>query len=135
MFNNFTNIICEEFKGYNSAKLLKDFSSGMTVAAVALPLALAFGVGSGADAAAGLITAIIAGLVISTLSGASFQISGPTGAMTAVLAIIVSRYGLQGVFLVSFLAGTILLLLGLFRLGKLISLIPAPVITGFTSGI
>lgn len=91
----------------------------MTVAAVALPLALAFGVGSGADAAAGLITAIIAGLVISTLSGASFQISGPTGAMTAVLAIIVSRYGLQGVFLVSFMAGGILLLLGLFQLTRL----------------
>ena len=135
MFNNFTGIIKEEFKGYNSSKLLKDFSSGMTVSAVALPLALAFGVGSGADAAAGLITAIIAGLVISTLSGASFQISGPTGAMTAVLTLIVARYGLQGVFLVSFLAGGILLLIGIFRLGKLISLIPAPVITGFTSGI
>lgn len=135
MFNNFSTIIHDEFKGYNSSKLVKDFSSGLTVSAVALPLALAFGVGSGADAAAGLITAIIAGLVISTLSGASFQISGPTGAMTAVLTIIVARYGLQGVFLVSFLAGAILLILGLFKLGKLISLIPAPVITGFTSGI
>ncbi len=124
-----------EFSGYGFAKLMKDLLAGLTVAAVALPLALAFGVSSGADAAAGLITAIIAGVVMSTLSGASFQISGPTGAMSAILVTIVAKHGLQGVFSVCFIAGIILLLCGIFRLGKLIALIPRPVITGFTSGI
>ena len=135
MFENYVQILRNEFRGYNAEKLTKDFSAGMTVAAVALPLALAFGVGSGADAAAGLITAIIGGIVMSLFSGASFQISGPTGAMSAVLAIVVARYGADGLFIVSFMAGIILLLLGIFKLGKFISLIPSPVITGFTSGI
>lgn len=135
MFENYVRILKSEFRGYNADRLAKDFSAGMTVAAVALPLALAFGVGSGADAAAGLITAIIGGIVMSLFSGASFQISGPTGAMSAVLAIVVARYGIDGLFTVSFMAGVILLLLGIFKLGKFISLIPAPVITGFTSGI
>ncbi|MEG1641517.1 MAG: SulP family inorganic anion transporter [Synergistaceae bacterium] len=135
MITSFFKMLRNEFSGYSVALLGRDFAAGVTVAAVALPLALAFGVGCGADAAAGLITAIIAGLVMSLLSGASFQISGPTGAMTAVLALIVARYGIQGVFIVCFLAGIILLLLGLFKLGKLISLIPSPVIAGFTSGI
>lgn len=109
--------------------------AGLTAAAVALPLALAFGVSSGADAAAGLITAIIGGIVISMLSGASYQISGPTGAMTAVLIPIVSKYSLNGVFIVSLMAGVILLLAGLLKLGRLVTVIPRPVITGFTSGI
>lgn len=124
-----------EFKGYNPKRFSKDLMAGLTVAAVALPLALAFGVSSGADAAAGLITAIIAGFVISALSGASYQISGPTGAMTAVIISIIAKYKLQGVFIVCVLAGIILLLTGIFKLGKLISLIPLPVVTGFTSGI
>lgn len=75
-----------EFKGYNAGKFGKDVLAGITVAAVALPLALAFGISSGATAAAGLITALIAGVVIGLLSGASYQISGPTGAMAAILA-------------------------------------------------
>ncbi len=124
-----------EFAGYNGGKLVKDLLAGLTVAAVALPLALAFGVASGASAAAGLVTAIIAGLIISALSGASFQISGPTGAMSAVLITIAATVGLNGVFIVCLVAGIILLLCGIFRLGKLVSLIPRPVITGFTSGI
>ncbi len=124
-----------EFAGYNGGKLIKDLLAGLTVAAVALPLALAFGVASGASAASGLVTAIIAGIVISALSGASFQISGPTGAMSAVLITIASTVGLNGVFIVCLIAGIILLVCGIFRLGKLVSLIPRPVITGFTSGI
>ena len=135
MFKQYIADLKNEFKGYNGNKLSKDLMAGLTVAAVALPLALAFGVSSGADAAAGLITAIVAGLVISMLSGASYQISGPTGAMTAVLVKIVSDYGMQGVFLATFIAGAILLVAGFFKLGKLVGLIPAPVITGFTSGI
>ena len=135
MLKNYFSMLKREFAGYNAAKLASDLLAGLTVAAVALPLALAFGVSSGADAAAGLITAIIAGLVISALSGASFQISGPTGAMSAILIGIVATHGLNAVFFVSFIAGVILLVCGIFRLGKLVALIPRPVITGFTSGI
>lgn len=135
MFQRFVNRLKTEFAGYNLQRFGKDCMAGITVAAVALPLALAFGVSSGADAAAGLITAILSGFIISALSGASYQISGPTGAMTAVLITIVARYQLQGVFIVSLLAGILLLIAGIFKLGKLVSLIPAPVVTGFTSGI
>ncbi len=125
----------KEFEGYSAKKFSLDLMAGITVAAVALPLALAFGVSSGADAAAGLITAIIAGLLIGLLSGASFQISGPTGAMTAVLIPVVAQYGLEGMYMATLLAGVILLLAGLFKIGRLVSIIPMPVITGFTSGI
>jgi SulP family sulfate permease len=135
MFKEYIASLRAEFGGYNAAKLGRDLMAGLTVAAVALPLALAFGVSSGATAAAGLITAIVAGLVISLLSGASFQISGPTGAMSAILVSLVARYGMQGMFVASFLAGAILLVCGFLKVGKLVSVIPMPVITGFTSGI
>ena len=125
----------QEFKGYNSAKLAKDLMAGLTVAAVALPLALAFGVSSGADAAAGLITAIIAGFIMSLLSGGYYQISGPTGAMAAILTSLVASYGMNGVFVATFLAGALLLISGILHLGQLTTFIPTPVITGFTSGI
>lgn len=124
-----------EFKGYNLQKFTKDLTAGLTVCAVALPLALAFGVSGGATAAAGMVTAIVAGIVIGMLSGASFQISGPTGAMSAVLISIVINYELKGVFVACFLAGVIMLLCGIFKLGRLISFIPSSVIMGFTSGI
>lgn len=135
MVKKFLVLLQNEFRGYNSTKLQKDVMAGITVAAVALPLALAFGVSSGADAQAGLITAVIAGLVIGSLSGGFYQISGPTGAMAAILMSIVASQGMQGVFLATFLAGLFLLIAGIFRLGALTSFIPAPVITGFTSGI
>ena len=125
----------KEVKGYNGKKLSKDLLAGITVAAVALPLALAFGVSSGATAAAGLITAVIAGFVIGSLSGGSYQISGPTGAMTAILVSLVAQYKLEGVFIACFISGIILLIAGLLKLGNLVSFIPLPVITGFTSGI
>ncbi len=125
----------KEFQAYDRLRFSKDLLSGITVAAVALPLALAFGVGSGADAAAGLITAIIAAFLISLLSGASFQISGPTGAMTAILIPLVTRYGLDALFAACFLAGIVLVLAGLLHLGRLVYFIPQPVIAGFTSGI
>ena len=135
MFSSFFRDLRTEFSGYNAGKLLKDMMAGLTVCAVALPLALAFGVSSGATAASGLVTAIIAGVVIAVLGGASYQISGPTGAMSAVLIGIVAQYGLQGVFFACFAAGVLLLLAGIFRLGRLIGFIPMPVIMGFTSGI
>lgn len=135
MLSKFISSLKQEFGGYNAAALTKDLMAGLTVAAVALPLALAFGVSSGADAASGLITAIIAGLIMSLLSGGYYQISGPTGAMAAILMSLVAAYGMDGVFIATLIAGIILLLEGILHLGKLTSFIPAPVITGFTSGI
>jgi len=125
----------DEFKEYSLAKLQQDLLAGLTVAAVALPLALAFGVASGASAAAGLVTAILAGIIIGLLGGAPYQISGPTGAMSAVLIVLVARYGLEGIWIAGLLSGFILLLVGIMRLGRFIAFIPAPVISGFTSGI
>lgn len=131
----YKNLLQQEFRHYSKAKLQKDLLAGLTVVAVALPLALAFGVSSGADAAAGMVTAIIAGIVIGSLSGGFYQISGPTGAMAAILMGIIATQGLAGVLVATFIAGAILLIAGLFKLGNLTSFIPSPVITGFTSGI
>ncbi len=135
MLRRYFSMLRSEFSGYNLKSFSSDLMAGLTVTAVALPLALAFGVSCGADAAAGLITAILAGLVIGALSGASFQISGPTGAMSAVLVTIIAKFGLSGVFVVSFFAAIMILLCALLKLGRFVSLIPRPVITGFTSGI
>ena len=125
----------EEFRGYNLSRFQRDLLAGVTVAAVALPLALAFGVASGASAAAGLVTAILAGFLIGGLGGAGYQISGPTGAMSAVLIVLASRYGLEGVWVAGVLAGIVILLLGVFKLGQIVNFIPSAVIAGFTSGI
>ncbi len=125
----------DEFTGYSLARFQQDVLAGLTVAAVALPLALAFGVASGATAAAGLVTAIVAGFVMGALSGAPYQISGPTGAMSAVLIVLANRYGLQGIWVAGFLSGLLLLVIGLLRLGRFIAFIPSAVISGFTSGI
>ena len=135
MVKNFFNALSLEFKGYNAQKLSKDLMAGVTVAAVALPLALAFGVSAGATAATGLVTAIIAGIVISMLTGGYYQISGPTGAMAAILGSLVAGYGLQGVFIAGLMSGVILVIAGILHLGELTSFVPSPVITGFTSGI
>ncbi len=130
-----TRLYQDEFSNYTLPKFQQDLLAGFTVAAVALPLALAFGVASGASAAAGLVTAILAGIIMGVLGGAPYQISGPTGAMSAVLIVLVTRYGLTGIWIAGFLSGVILLLIGLMRLGRFIAFIPAPVISGFTSGI
>ena len=135
LVKDYVSDLKEEFSGYNGKKLSKDLMSGITVAAVALPLAFAFGVSSGATAAAGLVTAIIGGVIISIFSGASFQISGPTGAMTAILVTLASKYGMQGILTACFIAGIILVIAGILRLGRVIYYIPSSVITGFTSGI
>lgn len=141
-FAHYAKIFRNEFKGYNGKFFINDVAAGITVGAVALPLALAFGAAS-VDAehavigiAGGLITAIIAGIISGLLGGGSFQISGPTGAMAVVLGTIVSgTYGIQGMFMATFISGIILLLAGLMRFGKLVQFIPKPVVTGFTSGI
>lgn len=135
LLKRYAGMLKYEFRGYNFNKLTKDLLAGLTVAAVSLPLALAFGVASGANAAAGLITAIVAGLIAALLSGASNMISGPTGTMTAVLVPLVAIYGLQGIFVACLMAGVIRLLAGLFKLGKLVQFIPRPVVAGFTTGI
>jgi SulP family sulfate permease len=132
---NLARLYQDEFSGYSLAKFQQDLLAGLTVAAVALPLALAFGVASGATAAAGLVTAILAGIVIGLLSGAPYQISGPTGAMSAVLIVLVQRYGLEGIWAAGLLSGLLLLIIGLLRLGRFIAFIPSAVISGFTSGI
>src|SRR5215211_4850090 len=122
----------DEFSEYTFAKFQQDLLAGLTVAAVALPLALAFGVASGATAAAGLVTAILAGLLIGGLGGAGFQISGPTGAMSAVLIVLANRYGLEGVWVAGLMAGLIILALGVLDLGQIVNFIPTAVIAGFT---
>lgn len=105
MLQKFTKDLKQEFTGYDKSSLVSDLLAGLTVTAVAIPLALAFGVGSGATAASGLITAIVAGLLISALGGAYYQISGPTGAMAAILMSIIAKYDMQGVFIATVLAG------------------------------
>lgn len=135
VFNDYVKDIKTEFSGYNGKRFARDLMAGVTVAAVALPLALAFGVSSGATAAAGLVTAIIGGVLISAFSGASFQISGPTGAMAAILLTLAAKYGMQGILISCFFAGIILVIAGILKLGRTIYLIPSSVITGFTSGI
>lgn len=135
MVTQFIQDLKLEFNGYNQKKLMQDIMAGLTVTAVALPLALAFGVSSGADAASGLITAIIAGLLIGGFSGASYQISGPTGAMSAILLSLSIKHGIDGVFMAGFISGIILLIVAALRFGRMVSFIPSSVITGFTSGI
>ncbi|QZN86480.1 SulP family inorganic anion transporter [Cellulomonas sp. C5510] len=112
-----------------------DLVAGVTVGVVALPLALAFGVSSGAGAAAGLVTAVVAGVVAAVFGGSPVQVSGPTGAMVVVLAPIVARYGTGTLAVVGLLAGVLVVLAGVLRLGRAVGLIPWPVIEGFTVGI
>ncbi|MBF6595695.1 MAG: SulP family inorganic anion transporter [Thermaceae bacterium] len=125
----------KEFHDYTPARLQQDLLAGISVGIVALPLALAFGVTSGAGAAAGIFTAIVAGFIGSLFGSSRYNITGPTGAMTVVLLPIIAQYGVDKVYLVGLLAGVILVVLGLLRLGRLINLIPYPVVTGFTNGI
>ncbi|AYF29342.1 sodium-independent anion transporter [Micromonospora tulbaghiae] len=113
----------------------RDLLAGLTVAVVALPLALAFGVTSGLGAQAGLVTAVVAGAVAAIFGGSNLQVSGPTGAMTVVLVPVVQQFGVGGVLMVGALAGLILIALALARLGRYVRYLPAPVIEGFTAGI
>ncbi|MFJ5546863.1 SulP family inorganic anion transporter [Streptomyces sp. NPDC093225] len=113
----------------------RDLLAGLTVAIVALPLALGFGVSSGLGARAGLATAVVAGALAALLGGSNLQVSGPTGAMTVVLVPIVARYGPGGVLTVGLLAGVLLVVLALLRAGRYMSYVPAPVVEGFTLGI
>ncbi|WP_045700337.1 SulP family inorganic anion transporter [Streptomyces rubellomurinus] len=113
----------------------KDLVAGLTVAIVALPLALGFGISSGAGAEAGLATAVVAGALAAVFGGSDLQVSGPTGAMTVVLVPIVARYGSGGVLTVGLLAGVLLVALALLRAGRWMAYVPVPVVEGFTLGI
>ncbi|UGQ15358.1 STAS domain-containing protein [Yinghuangia sp. ASG 101] len=113
----------------------RDLLAGCTVAIVALPLALGFGISSGLGAEAGLVTAVVAGVLAAVFGGSNLQVSGPTGAMTVVLVPIVHKYGANGVLTVGFLAGLLLIGLALLRAGRYMAYIPAPVVEGFTLGI
>jgi len=114
---------------------LPNIGSGITVGVVALPLAMAFAIASGAKPEQGLYTAIIAGLVVSTCGGTRLQIAGPTGAFIVILSGITATHGIEGLQIATLMAGVMVLLLGLARLGSIIKFIPAPVILGFTAGI
>lgn len=114
---------------------LTNIVAGLVVGVVALPLSMAFAIASGARPEQGIYTAIIAGLLVSLLGGSRLQIAGPTGAFIAILAGITATYGIDGLQVATFMAGVMLLLMGLFRLGGAIQFIPAPVIIGFTAGI
>ena len=118
-----------------SKNLIRDAVAGVTVAIVALPLALGFGITSGMSAAAGLTTAIIAGFIAAILGGSRFQVSGPTGAMTVVLIPIIHSYGIQAIPLLGLMAGVIVIALALLKTGPFINRIPWPVVEGFTVGI
>jgi len=113
----------------------QDLVAGLTVAIVALPLALAFGVASGLGAQAGLATAVIAGIVAAVFGGSNFQVSGPTGAMTVVLVPVVHHHGVPGVLMVGFMAGLVLIAMAAARLGRYVRYLPVSVIEGFTAGI
>jgi sulfate permease, SulP family len=112
-----------------------DLIAGVTVGVVALPLALAFGITTGLGAASGLVTAVVAGLIAAIFGGSHVQVSGPTGAMTVVLAPIVAHYGVDAVFAVSIMAGVMIVLAGVLRLGRYLEYMPWPVFEGFTVGI
>src|ERR1700704_4794099 len=122
-------------KGYTRSPFGADLAAGVVVGIVALPLALAFAIASGVPPERGLYTAIIAGFLISAFGGSRVQIGGPTGAFVVIVYGIVSKYGYDGLVIITIMAGVILVILGLARMGALIKFIPYPVITGFTSGI
>ena len=122
-------------KNYDKKTLMADLMSGVIVGIVALPLAIAFGIASGVSPEKGIITAIVAGLLISVFGGSKVQIGGPTGAFIVIVAGIINQYGIQGLTIATLMAGFFLIGFGLLRLGTIIKYIPYPIIVGFTSGI
>lgn len=122
-------------EGYGRADLRADALAGLTVAIVALPLAMALGIASGASPREGLVTAIIAGFLISALGGSRVQIGGPTGAFVVIVAGVIAVHGFDGLILATLLAGVILIVAGYAGVGRLMRYVPMPVVTGFTAGI
>jgi SulP family sulfate permease len=127
--------LLDALQGYSRPRALADIGAGITVGVVALPLAMAFAIASGVKPEQGLFTAIIAGLLISALGGSHVQIGGPAGAFIVIVYGIVERYGLANLLISTAMAGVLLFLMGLFRLGVLVRYVPVPIIIGFTNGI
>lgn len=122
-------------RNYSLSRLKDDLIAGIVVGIVALPLAIAFGIASGVTPTVGLITAIIGGFMVSAFGGNSVQIGGPTGAFIVIVYNIIAVFGLQGLAIATFMAGLILVVMGLFHLGTVIKFIPYPIVVGFTAGI
>jgi len=127
--------LVESLHGYDRERFFKDLAAGLTVGVVALPLAMAFGIASGVKPEQGLITAIVAGFLISALGGSSVQIGGPAGAFIVIVYGIGERYGLTNLLIATALAGILLFALGLFKLGALVRYVPVAIVIGFTNGI
>lgn len=125
----------ETLRGYTKQRLLQDALAGWIVGVIAIPLAIAFGIASGVGPAEGLITAIIAGFIISAFGGSKVQIGGPTGAFIVIIYGIIQQHGLTGLLIATIMAGILLILMGVFKLGNIIKFVPYPVIVGFTAGI
>ena len=121
--------------GYDKQTLVQDLLAGVIVGIVALPLAIAFGIASGATPEAGILTAIVAGFIISFFGGSKVQIGGPTGAFIVIVYGIIQEYGMSGLCIATFMAGAFLILMGVLHLGTIIKYIPYPIVVGFTSGI
>ncbi|MBS5797783.1 MAG: STAS domain-containing protein [Dysgonomonas mossii] len=132
---DFTPQLFISLRTYSKEKFINDLMSGLIVGIVALPLALAFGIASGVTPEKGIITAIIAGFIISFMGGSRVQIGGPTGAFIVIVYGVVQTHGIKGLIIATIISGIILVLLGVFKLGKIIKFIPYPIIVGFTSGI
>lgn len=122
-------------QSYSKEKFLSDLMAGIIVGIVALPLAIAFGIASGVSPEKGLITAIIGGFIVSFLGGSSVQIGGPTGAFIVIVYGIIQNFGIEGLAIATVMAGIILVLMGILKLGTVIKFIPYPIVVGFTSGI
>ena len=122
-------------EGYGPGPFRSDLVAGLTVAIVALPLAMALAIASGTTPDKGLLTAVVAGFLISALGGSRFQIGGPTGAFVVVVFNVIHNHGYDGLVLATLMAGAMLLIAGVARFGDWIKYIPDPVVTGFTSGI
>ncbi len=133
--SEYTPKLVDTLKGYTRQQFVHDIMAGLIVGIVALPLAIAFGIASGVSPEKGLYTAIIAGFIISALGGSRVQIGGPTGAFIVIVYGIVQEFGVSGLVIATFIAGIMLLLMGLAKLGNSIQFIPYPLIAGFTSGI
>ena len=122
-------------RDYNRSQFTADLTAGVIVGIVALPLAIAFAIASGVSPERGLITAIVAGFLISALGGSRVQIGGPTGAFVVIVYGVVQEFGVEGLMVATFMAGVMLVIMGLARLGSVIKFVPTPLVTGFTSGI
>ena len=134
-FHRFRPRLLDALAGYSQSRFLADLGAGITVAIVALPLAMAFAIASGVKPEQGLFTAIISGLLISLLGGSQVQIGGPAGAFIVIVYGIVQRYGLANLLIATSLAGLLLLLMGWLKLGVLVRYIPVSIVIGFTNGI